>query len=88
MTCKFARGSTASGCRIRFVDARIAGRIVKETEAIRIGGSLLASVCEDDLPLGLFRVLASDISSSGMVDDRVSVESLITIAEQPSKQIT
>ena len=63
---------------------------MKETDAIRVEGSLSASVCEDDLPTGLFRVLASDISSSGMVDDRVSVvgESLVTVAEKQTPTLS
>ena len=83
VTCMFAQGSTASGCHIRFMDATLADREVLATDAHRIHhDSPLAYICEEgELPPGLFRVLASDISSSGMVDDRVAAvgSSLITI---------
>ena len=82
--CNFAQGSTASGCHIRFMDAMHGDREVKAIDAIRIPqGSLTSSNCADGLPSGVFRVLASDISSTGVEDYRVAVvgSSLITVLE-------
>ena len=81
-TCAFAEGTTAIGCHIRFVD--ITGNTTaKEIGAPRPQGTLSAIGCVGDLPPGVYRVLAFDISSStGVVDDTEAVvgESLITVA--------
>ena len=82
--CNFAQGSTASGCHIRFMDAMHGDKEVKAIDAIRIPqDSLTSSNCTDGLPSGVFRVLASDISSTGVEDYRVAVvgSSLITVLE-------
>ena len=80
-TCVFAEGTTATGCHIRFVDTT-GNTTAKEIDAPRPQGTLSAIGCVGDLPPGVYRVLAFDISSSGVVDDRVAVvgESLVTVA--------
>ena len=81
-TCTFTAGTTAAGCHIRFNDTT--GRLVKEAVAYRPEGTLLANDCVEDLPPGVYRVLAYDISSSGVVDGRVAAvgESLVTVTEE------
>ena len=80
-TCVFAEGTTATGCHIRFVNTT-GNTTAKEIDAPRPQGTLSAIGCVGDLPPGVYRVLAFDISSSGVVDDRVAVvgESLVTVA--------
>ena len=79
-TCIFAEETTATGCHIRFVDTT-GNTTAKEIDAPRPEGTLSAIGCVGDLPPGVYRVLAYEISSSGVVDDRVAVvgESLITV---------
>ena len=83
VTCTFAEGTTAIGCHIRFVDTT-GNTTAKETDAPRPEGTLSAIGCVGDLPPGVYRVLAFDISSSGVVDDRVAAvgESLVTVTEK------
>ena len=80
-TCVFAEETTATGCHIRFVDTT-GNNTAKEIDAPRPQGTLSAIGCVGDLPPGVYRVLAFDISSSGVVDDRVAAvgESLVTVA--------
>ena len=80
-TCTFAEGSTATGCHISFVDTT-GNTTAKEIDAPRPEGTLSAIGCIGDLPPGVYRVLAFDISSSGVVDDRVAAVggSLVTVA--------
>ena len=79
VTCTFAEGTTGTGCHIRFVDTT-GNTTAKEIDAPRPQGTLSAIGCVGDLSPGVYRVLAFDINSSGVVDDRVAVvgESLIT----------
>ena len=88
VTCWFVQGTTAIGCHISFTDAM--GNRVQETVAHREGSSLSASDCAGDLPIGVYRVMVSDINSSDVVDHRIAAigNSLITVTEKPSLQQT
>ena len=79
-TCTFAEGSTAIGCHIRFVDTT-GNTTAKEINIPRPDGALLTIVCVEDLPPGVYRVLAYDIVSGGGTDNRVAAvgESLVTV---------
>ena len=70
VTCWFAQGTTAIGCHISFTDSK--GNLVQETVARRQGNTLSAGDCAGDLPPGVYRVLASDINSSDVVDHRTA----------------
>ena len=80
VTCTFAEGTTAIGCHIRFVDTT-GNTTAKEIDAPRPDGALLTIVCVEDLPSGVYRVMAYDIVSGSGTDDRVAAvgESLVTV---------
>ena len=82
------QGTTAIGCHISFTDSK--GNQVQETVAHRLGSILSASDCAGDLPPGVYRVLASDINSSDVVDHRIAAigNSLVTVTAKPSLQTT
>ena len=88
VTCWFAQGTTAIGCHISFTDSK--GNLVQETVARRQGNTLSAGDCAGDLPPGVYRVLASDINSSDVVDHRTAAigKSLVTVTAKPSLQQT
>ena len=79
-TCTFAEGTTAIGCHIRFIDTT-RNTTAKEIKVPRPDGALLTIGCVEDLPPGVYRVLAYDIVSGGGTDDRVAAvgESLVTV---------
>ena len=80
-TCTFAEGTTATGCHVRFVDTT-RNTTAKKINAPRPDGALLTIGCVEDLPPGVYRVLAYDIVSGDGTDDRVAAavgETLVTV---------
>ena len=79
-TCTFAEGTTAIGCLIHFIDTT-RNTTAKEINLPRPDGALSTIGCVEDLPPGVYRVLAYDIDSSSGTDHRVAAveESLVTV---------
>ena len=76
----FAEGTTAIGCHIRFVD-NTRNTTAKEINAPRPDEALSTIGCVEDLPSGVYRVLAYDKVSGSGTDHRVAAvgESLVTV---------
>ena len=79
-TCTFAEGTTATGCHLRFVDTT-GNTTTEKINVLRPDGALSTIGCVEDLPPGVYRVMAYDIDSDGGTDDRVADvgESLVTV---------
>ena len=80
VTCTFAEGTTAIGCHICFVDTT-RNTTDKKINALRPDEALSTIGCVEDLPSGVYRVMAYDIVSGSGTDDRVAAvgESLVAI---------
>ena len=79
-TCTFVEGTTAIGCKIRFVDTT--GNTTAEKIYLpKPDGALSTIGCVEDLPPSVYRVMAYDIVSDGGTDDRVVAvgEALVTV---------
>ena len=79
-TCTFAEGTTATGCHIRFVDTT-RNITAKAINAPRPDGALSTIGCVEDLPSGVYRIMAYDIVNDSGTDHRVAAvgESLVTV---------
>ena len=79
-TCTFAEGTTAIGCQIRFVDTT-GNTTAKKINVPKPDGALSTIGCVENLPPGVYRVMAYDIDSGGGTDHRVAAvgESLVTV---------
>ena len=81
-TCTFAEGTTATctGCQICFVDTT-GNTTAEKINVPKPDGALSTIGCVEDLPPGVYRVMAYDIDSDGGTDDRVAAvgKSLVTV---------